>query len=414
MSLLGRALRSQTSGLANPEPWLTEALLGGHSTYTGRAVNPDNSLRLVPVFSAVSLLAGTIGSLPLIVYRRGTGSEKERASDHRTWSMLHDQPNPEMAADEVWELVMVHLLLWGNAFLLKVRDPLGIVRELWPIRPNRVLVGYDERGRYFIVASASKGSAEKYREQDILHIRGLGTDSLVGLSPIQMARQMLAGAMEAEEFATRFWGNGAYPGGVLQHPNRLTPEAHRRVATSWRDTHQGTSNSHRVAILEEGLEWKATGMPLADAQFIEGRNFDTMQVALMFRVPPGKLGAVMPKGSLTYSTTELEGIDFATYSVRRWTVRVEGSLQRDPSIFTQGKRFFSEFLLDALMRASTKERYDAYSVALNPTAGWMNRDEVRALEGLPADPDYTPPATTPPATDAPPEGDTTTSQEATS
>ena len=393
MSILGRALenRAATSGLANPSPWLSEALTGG-STYVGRSVTVENSLGLVPVFSAVSLLANTIGSLPLMVYRRGSNNDRERAPDHRTWPMLHDQPNPDMAADEVWSLVATHLLLWGNAFLLKVRDRLDIVRELWPIRPNRVLVGWDDRGRYFIVAS-DKG-INKFRDVDILHIRGLGTDGLVGLSPIQMARQMLAGAMEVEEFATRFWANSAYPGGVLEHPNKISDEAHKRLLSSWRQTHEGAKNANRAALLEEGMTWKSTGMPLGDAQFIESRNFNTMQIALLFRVPPGKLGAVMPKGSLTYTTTELEGIDLLTYSLRHWLVRMEGSLKRDPSIFTQGNRFFPEFLVDALMRSSTKERYDAYAVALSPQTGWMNRDEVRSLEGLKPDPDYVAPGAT--------------------
>lgn len=399
MSLLGRALRGaesrDVSGLAYPSATLTESLTGGRS-YSGRPVGVDNSLTLVAVYSAVDLLSGQIGSLPLIVYRRLEGDGRERAQNHRAWTLLHDQPNPAMAADECWSLVSTHLLLWGNAFLAKVRDSLGIVRELWPIRPNRVVVGLDQQGRYYLVDV----DGVKYRETDILHIRGLGTDGLVGLSPIQQARQMLAGAMEMEEFTGRFWGNGAMPTGVLTHPNSFkNPVAAKRIKDDFIGATSGTKRGSLV-VLEEGMDYKTVSLPLQDQQFLETMQFNNLQVALLFRVPPSKLGA-KTGDSLTYTTTELEGIDFVTYSLRRWLVRIESSLQRDPSIFVQGQRFYSEFLADALMRGATKDRYDAYSVALDPAKGWMRRAEVRDREGLaPETPDQVPqPAPAPPPAD---------------
>jgi HK97 family phage portal protein len=357
------------SGLGQPGDWLKDALTGGQ-TFSGKTVTIEGSLALVPVYSAVSLLAGATGSLPLIVYRRLGEDGRERAHTHRTWPLLHDQPNPEMAADEVWELVMAHLLLWGNAFIAKIRDNFGVVTELWPLRPNRVQVGRDNQGnRYFVVDGNGR-----YDNRDILHIRGLGTDGLVGLSPVQQARQMLAGAMALEEFTGDFWANDAQPGVVLSHPNKLSPDAAKNLKASWDAAHKVKG---KTAVLEEGITVERLTMPLEDAQFIETQKFNDLRVAQLFRIPPFYLGAASGD-SLTYSNAETQGIDFVRWSLRRWLIRIEGALLRDPSLFLQGQRFYPEFLVDSLLRADTAVRYGAYKTALD--GQFLTVDEVRELE----------------------------------
>lgn len=376
MTWLGRALGFEERALlTQPDGWLRDAIAGG-ATYTGQAVTVDSSVSMVPVYSAVRLLAGSIGSLPLVVYRR-LPEGRERAQNHRTWRLLHDQPNPSMSADECWELVGGHLCLWGNAFLAKIRDSFGNVGELWPIRPSRVQVGVDDHGRFFVLDG---NPAERYTEEDILHIRAFGTDGVVGLSPVQQARQMLAGSMAMEEFTGRFWAGNAHPGGVLKHPNKLSPDAAQRLKAAWEAAHGGVSKAGQVAVLEEGMDWQSTGMPLEDAQFIETNKFNDLRVAQLFRVPPYMLGA-SSGDSLTYSNTEMQGIDFVRWSLRPWLVRIESSLLRDPSLFLQGQRFYPEFLIDGLLRSSTKDRYDAYGVGLDKK--FLTVDEVRDRENLP-------------------------------
>jgi HK97 family phage portal protein len=363
--------------LENPSPSLVEALTGGR-TSSSKAVSIDGSMKLVPIYSGVSLLAGSIGSLPLMVYRRVEGG-REKATSHRTWRLIHDQPNPEMAADELWEMIAAHLLLWGNGFLAKVRNNLGVVSELWPLRPNRVQVGKDPAGNRFFILDGNLD--KRYTEEDILHIRGLGTDGLVGLSPIQQAREMLGASMALEEFTGRFWANSANPGGTLEHPQKLSEDAQARLRKQWKQIYGGPKNAGEVMVLEEGMSWSAVGMPLKDAQFIETAQWGNLQVALLLRLPPGMLGA-KTGDSMTYSNTESEGIDFVRWSLRRWLVRIENAVLRDPSIFVQGDRFYPEFLLEGLLRADTKTRFEAYQIALDKDTGWMTKPEVRELENL--------------------------------
>jgi HK97 family phage portal protein len=355
-------------------------MFASQSGYSGKAVTVDSALELVPVYSAVSLLAGSVGSLPLFVYRR-LNEGRERATTHRMWRLLHDSPNPNMASDEMWELVMGHLCLWGNAFVAKVRDSFGVVSELYPISPQRVRVGCDSEGRrFYLVANYVTGDDERFGPEDILHIRAFGTDSLVGLSPIQQARQILATTGAMEEFSGKFWANSAMPAGVLTHPQKLGVEALANLKASWKANIGGFANAGSTAILEEGMSFQPLGMPLEDAQFIESGRFSDLRVAQLFRIPPYMLGA-SSGDSMTYSNTEMEGIDFVRWSLRRWLVRIEGSLIRDESLFVQGQRFYPEFLVDGLLRSSTADRYAAYQVGLG--AKFLTVEEVRDRENLP-------------------------------
>lgn len=371
--------------LSEPPDWMWDAF-GAAPSYTGKRVSVESSLGLVAVYAAVRILAEAVGVLPLIVYREAQDGSRRRAPQNRWWQILHDSPNPEQPAGEVWEQVTGHMNLWGNAFLYKAKDELGRVVELWPIRPSRVRVGRVNGKRVYEILQATPGvdvdpaGTVVGSEEDILHIRGFGTDGLLGLSPIQLARQALGTQMAAEEYQGRLYANSAQPTGVLQHPGKLSEEAAKRLKANWDSAHKGLANAAKTAVLEEGLEWKPVALSMADQQFIEQQDFGITQIARLFRVPAHMLNASTSK-SLTYSTTELEGIHFVTYSLMRWTTRIEQALQADPDTATMGA--VPEFLLDGLLRADSASRAVFYAAALSPTQGWMSRGEVRDLENLP-------------------------------
>lgn len=343
---------------------------------SGQVVTTQSAMSTVPVYAAVSLLAGAIGSLPLKVY---SGDDpRTEARNARQWKLLHDMPNDEMAADEFWELVASSLLLWGNAFIWKERDDLQTVSQLWVIDPSRVQVSREPQA-----GGVSKrvfwldGRAGKADEQDILHIRGLGTDGLVGYSPIQQARNRLGVEMAREEFAGSFWRNGTFAGAVLEHPNKLSEGAIERLKTQIREK-SGTLKAGEALILEEDMKWKSLGMPLGDAQFVEQANLGRLEVAILYGLPPHRLGASTEE-SLTYTNAEWEGLDFVKWSLRRWLIRIENSLRRDPGIFPS-PGLTPEFLVDALLRADTRSRYEAYKIGID--GGWLSVKWVQETENL--------------------------------
>jgi HK97 family phage portal protein len=337
-------------------------------THSGKNVSVASAMGFAPVYSAVSQIAGAIGTLPAIVYKRDGGG-RLRALDHRGWPLLHDEPNPEMAADEFYELTASHIELWGNAFIWKKRDSLGIVRELWPLSPRRVGVTRDANGaRIFGV------DGQPFGEDTILHIRGLSPDGLVGYSPIQLQRNAIANGMSMEEFQGKFVGQGGKPSVVLTHPNKLEGDAAARLKASWDNLRDGGT-----AVLEEGTSVERLTMSLVDSQFVDQMKYSDLRIAQIFQLPPGRLGA--PTGDpMTYSTTEMEGLNFVTYTLQRRLKRIESAINRDPSIFTS-RDYFVEFLVDALMRTDIRTRTQAYMLALK--GGWMTKEEVRERENLP-------------------------------
>ena len=382
MSLFSRLAQRDLKGISVSDPAINDLLRDSillEPTYTGSTVTVEKSLRLVPVFSAVSLLSSAVGSLPLKVYKRLPDGGKELAPQHRATRLLSVQPNPMSSADEVFESVTAALLLWGNAFLMKEKDDQGNLIALWPISPSRMRIGrrpQDGMPEYYI---DGRGSDEGggFTGNTFIHFRGLSFDGLVGLSPIQNARQTLGMHQALEEYAGRFWANSAKPGGVLTHPNRLTPEGAERLRAQWNNAHGGLANSAKVAILEEGMKFEAMSLPAEDAQLVETLHLGDIRIAQLFRIPPRMLMADV-KDSFTYSSAEWEAIDFVKWSLRRWLVRIEGALLRDADVFSSlglGANYFCKFDTNEMTRGD-RAAQAATDVALL-AAGVLTVDEVR-------------------------------------
>jgi HK97 family phage portal protein len=379
MGILSRAFerRVSVSDLKNPQYWLLEAW-GGSSTATGKTVSVAGSLAFVPVYACVRLLASSIASLPLPVYRRLPGGGKERDPGHPLYTLLHDQPNPEMTSCELRQALVGHLLLWGNAYASIESDSAGRVVGLWPLRPDQMRVERSTTsGQVIYRYTLPEGEERILLADEVMHWRGLSTDGLMGYSPITLAREAVGMGLAAEEYGARFFGNDSRPGGVLKSPKPLTPAAAGNLKESWESAHMGLSNRHRVAVLEEGVEWQSIGIPPKDAQFLELRQFQRSEIAMLFGVPPHMIGDT--EKSTSWGTgIEQQGIGFVTYTLRPWLVSIEQRIRAD--LFTESDRetWFAEFLVDGLLRGDAKGR--AESLAIQRQNGVLNADEWREIE----------------------------------
>lgn len=264
--------------------WISRFFSGG-KTATGVTVNEQTSLRATAVLACVKILSETIASLPLPVYKRLKPRGKERAPDHPLYHVLHDLANDEMTSFTWRETMESHIALWGNCYSEIEYDDMWRIRALWPLRPDRT---YPERdpttGRIIFKTTLSNGQGIILPQERVLHIPGLGFDGLKGYSNIAMAREAIGMSLAAEEYGARFFGNGANPGGILEHPGKLKEPD--RLREQWYEMHQGLSNQHRIAVLEEGMHYKQIGIPPEDAQFLETRKFQVTEIARIFRVPP--------------------------------------------------------------------------------------------------------------------------------
>lgn len=351
-------------------------IFDGNKAASGVSVNEKTALTSTAVFSAVDILSRTLASLPLPVYRRLQGGGKEKATDHPLYEILHDLSNPEMTSFEFRQALMGHLALWGNAYAEIERNNAGQIIALWPLRPDRMTVKRDSKGLLYIYQMPDGGQVG-LRQSNIMHIRGLSSDGIIGYSPIRMAREAIGLALATEEFGARFFGNGSNPGGVLQHPGKLSEEAARRLKKSWEEMHQGLSQSHRVAILEEGMTWQQVGIPPEDAQFLETRKFQVTEIARIFHVPPHMLGDLERS---TFSNIEHQGIEFVVHTMRPWLVCWEQAIKRDLFMPAERQIYFAEFLVDGLLRGDIQSRYQAY--AIGRQNGWLSADDIRELENM--------------------------------
>lgn len=343
------------------------------STTSGKIVNERTAMQTTAVYACVRILSETIASLPLHTYRR-TENGKEKATEHSIYHLLADEPNPEMTSFVFRETLTGHLLLWGNAYAQIIRDGRGKVIALYPLLPDKMTVDRNDKGEIYYIYN-KEGRLYSLRSDEVLHIPGLGFDGLIGYSPIAMAKNAIGMAIATEEYGAKFFANGANPGGVLEHPGIVKDPA--RVRESWNSVYQGSSNSHRIAVLEEGMKFQSIGIPPEQAQFLETRKFQTEEICRIFRVPP-HLVANLDKA--TFSNIEHQSISFVVHTIRPWLVRIEQSINK--ALFTESekKEYFVSFVVEGLLRGDYASRMQGYAIGIQN--GFLSPNDVRTLENM--------------------------------
>ena len=353
---------------------------GGSSS--GKTVTERSAMQMTAVYACVRILAESIAGLPLHLYRYNSKGGKEKAAEHPLFFLLHDEPNPEMTSFVFRETMMTHLLLWGNAYAQVIRNGRGAVAALYPLMANRMRVDRDDSGRLYYEYTCygdetGKRTCEtvKLKPEDVLHIPGLGFDGLVGYSPIAMAKNAIGMAMACEEFGSKFFANGAAPGGVLEHPGILKDPA--RVRESWNATFGGSGNANKVAVLEEGMKYTPISISPNEAQFLETRKFQIDEIARIFRIPPHMIGDLERS---SFSNIEQQSLEFVKYTVGPWVMRWEQSLARRLLTESERTKYLIKFNLDGLLRGDYESRMNGYATARQN--GWMSANDIRELENM--------------------------------
>ena len=347
-------------------------------SFSNETITPESAITSSAVIAILTLLSQDTASLPLILYAR-KGRNKFRATDNPYYGLMHDQPNPEMSSMIFRELIVSHLLAWGNFYGQLIWDEAGIVREIWPLRPDRMTVERVEGVKIYNYRG-SNNKPRTFLADEILHIAGWGFDGLVGYSRIAMARNAIGLAISAEKFGSKLFANDARPGVVYQHPTQLSDIAYDHLNKSF-DANKGADNAWLPKILEEGMTIKEIGIPPEDAQFLQTRQFQLAEInRILGPVPPHMIGDVQK------STSWGTGIDsqeqgYVNHTLRPLAVRIEQAL--NSQLLLQADReqgYFYEHLFDGLLRGDIATRYEAYVKAINN--GVMSRNEVRERENL--------------------------------
>lgn len=352
----------------------------GYQTATGIRVSPESAMRVAAVFSCVRVVAETIASLPLIIYKRLPNGGKQRAIDHPLYSLLHDSPNAWQTAFEFVEMLQSHLELRGNSYALIQSGGGNPIDALIPLHPDRVIVKRLSSGQLqYSVRDFYGGNIQIYTQDEMLHIRSMSSDGLVGMSTISIGAEAIAAGLATQEYASRFFENDATPPTAFMHPASLSADAYARLKTSLAEAHGGP-NHHKPIVLEENMTVKSLGVKPSDSQLLDSRQFSRGDIASLFRVPPHKIGDLT---KATFSNIEEQNIEFATDCIRPRLERLEQRISKsliEPLGYGEPGEYFCEFLIEALMRGDQESRYKAYAIGRN--WGWLSANDVRTLENM--------------------------------
>jgi HK97 family phage portal protein len=377
---LSKRIKAAEQKRTNNSQWV-EPLIPGRPAYmapSGIDVNADSAIRMSTVYACVRLLGDTISSLPLAAYVRRGRNRISYASVYGSQPAWINKPNPEASRLEFYEQIIASLNIHGNAFILTVRDDMDEVQEVYCVHPDDVRIERPRPGEPIIYKMRDEEgtfsrilTSREMKHIPLFRLPG----SLYGLGPIAAARLTIGAAMAADTYAAAYFGNAANPGGVIEVPGELTEEQASDIGRDWNVTHTGPYRAGKIGILSGGAQFRPLTLNAADAQLLEARRFNVEDIARLFRVPISLLGHPVA-GAMSFASVEAQNLSFVQHSLRPLLERIEQSM----SELLPEPDGFIKFNLDALLRGTTLERFDAYTKGLRE--GFLSLNDVRAVEDL--------------------------------
>lgn len=373
------------------------------TNHTGVAVTPFSAMQAAAVYACVRCLSEDMAKLPIIISRALSegGWLADRA--HPITALLR-RPNRWQSCFTFVSYIVTCLVLRGNAYVFVVRDENGQPSALIPISPERCTMRLSPKGWLFYdighPAFGSRGNLTVHQD-DILHLRNITLDGFTGISTIAAAAEAIGLSLATQQHGANLFRQGTQASGVLKHPGVLGEAGRNNLRESWQERYSSVENAHKVLVLEENMTFEKLSMTSDEAQFLETRKFQVEEICRIFRVPPHKIASL---DRATFSNIENQNQQYIDDSLvpmaRQLEEEAEHKLFWDAE--RSGLRLRVDF--DSMLRGDMKTRYDAYHIALGD--GWLNRDTVRAREGLPPIPgnagkEYRVALNTGPATAAP-------------
>lgn len=374
----GDAYDVQSMTLANGADFWYD-LYPNSKSDAGIRVDGMSALGNSSVWKALNVLASDFGQLPVKLFRR-QGSRTVEVENVPEINCLRVAPNDWLVPSVYKETSMWVAALWGNSITWIYRpNPKSI--QLIPLAPDRISVVVDSElnGQIYYQYRAENGAKIDIDKEDVLHIQGLSTNGIIGLSLLDVAKNAIGGGLALEKHQNASFANGARPSGVIEHPGKPDPKSRDMLRESWDKVHKGSDNAGKVAILWDGMKYAPITMTMESAQMEALRRLDRELVASLFNLPLYKLNSL--EHSSTRSNLEQQQQEYVQGSLMRWIVRHTEEWGRkilSPEQRAQG--YFYRVVVEALLRGDTQARYAAYGVAIQNRI--MNPNEVREREDM--------------------------------
>lgn len=346
----------------------------GMQSSTGLRVNAGSAMRLSAVYSCVRVLSETFAVLPFCLYKKRADGGRDEVRDHWLYRLLARRPNEWQTPFEWREMMMGHLALRGNAFNQIFSNGQGEITDLVPIHPDRVHADVMTDGNYRYRVMQLDGTEVLLSRGEVWHLRGLSSDGILGLNPIEIAADVLGLGVAAQNYGARFFGNDAKPGGWIEMPGKFADDPARQTfKASWASAQSG-SNRGKTAVFEGGMKYHELTLNNSDAQFLETRKYSRSEIASLFRVPPHKIGDLE---KATFSNIEQQSLEFVNDTMTPWAERWESSIET--FLMLDGEDLEVEFDFANLLRGDSAARAIYLKAGIND--GWLTRNEARISEG---------------------------------
>ena len=378
MPVLSRLLSRKSLSLAPVDgaSWL-DRILGVSS----EAVTPSSSMQRTAVYAATTIIAQSIGMLPVKFLERGDRSRTPQYPE--AVRALWTEPNPDQTRSAFFETVTMSLLLWGNAYCVPVRDDRGNLIAIWPVDPDRVLEirrGADGSTLIYHVQGFDAPMVNTPgRAPQMLHLKGITMPGRVqGISPIMQAKLTIELNQSAEMHAARFLSQGVHMSGTIETPAELSQQQARELWDAFQLRHGGNEHAGKVGVLAGGATFKSASLPPAELQFLEEMEFSDKRIYSIFRVPAFLIGQAVEAGAYAGAGLEEQEKAFAKYTLQPWITKIEQGVE---AAFLHGTATQMRFNMNAHLRPNARDRADFYTRMFQ--IGVFSRNDIREHEDMP-------------------------------
>lgn len=378
MSILAPAFERRASIAASNvsagDPALANLFGGGNNTVSGQNINSDTALKISTVFACVNRRGKCFAMLPLHIMKKLPLGGHELADKFRLYRQINLSPNTWQTSYE-WRLTgMLHLQLRGNFYCYKQSTPGRGLNQLIPLHPDRVypFVITPEGITYYLFDNSPtppansklyyqyfpiNGQTEVFTANEVLHIRGISDNGIVGKTVVKLFAESCGLAMAMEEQGARLFTNGAQVSKVFTHPGKLDDPAFERLKKQL-DQYTGVENAHRTIILENGMGISSLSMTMQDSQFIESRKFQVEDLCSFLDIPMMLIHRSGDKNQ-TFASAEVVMQMFVTLSMQPDFENWEQRLKKD-LLYDSEQDYFFKFDFDELMRGDAAARATYY------------------------------------------------------
>lgn len=362
------------SSLANPSPEMF-ALFGAFPTAAGVAVSAETALRSPTTLATCRVIAESVGSLPIHLFRRGEAGARDRDTSHPVAAIMGGDWCPWAGGVETRTAMQLDALLHGAAYAQVVRTG-STPRELHRLDPMTVTRDTSRSEPRFKVCENGQDRFLDWR--DVLYVPTPGSAGNRLICLVNLCREAIAVDLSMAEHQARIFSSGARPSGVFKYGKTVNAEVLKRLRESFNASHAGGANSGRTLILEDGMEFEALQFSSVDLQFMELRRFAIQEIARGFKVPGTLIGDL---DRATWRNVEELGRQFLQFTLLPWLEVWQAGLMRVLLTPEERKDLFLEFTVDDLLRADLAARFAAYRNAIG--GAWLTPNEGRQLDNRP-------------------------------